>query len=167
VAVIATPGSTAAAIAAKAATTTIPIIFSGGGNPVQTGLVASLNRPGGNVTGISSMNVELGAKRLGLLHELVPSAARFFVLINPKNPFAEAFVTDVRTAAMGRQIEVVSASTNLDIDTAFAILVLEPTHSWSVQTRCSSAAACNSPRWRRATRCPQSTPSVKMSKPAG
>jgi putative ABC transport system substrate-binding protein len=123
VAVIATPGSTAAAIAAKAATTTIPIIFSGGGNPVQTGLVASLNRPGGNVTGISSMNVELGAKRLGLLHELVPSAARFFVLINPKNPFAEAFVTDVRTAAMGRQIEVVSASTNLDIDTAFAILV--------------------------------------------
>ena len=122
-AVIATPGSTAAAIAAKAATTTIPIIFSGGGNPVQAGLVASLNRPGGNVTGISSMNVELGAKRLGLLHELVPSAARFFVLINPKNPFAEAFVTDVRTAAMGRQIEVVSASTNLDIDTAFAILV--------------------------------------------
>ena len=122
VAVIATV-NTGSALAAKAATTTIPIIFSGGGNPVQTGLVASLNRPGGNVTGISSMNVELGAKRLGLLHELVPSAARFFVLINPKNPFAEAFVTDVQTAAMGRQIEVVSASTNFDIDTAFAILV--------------------------------------------
>jgi putative ABC transport system substrate-binding protein len=125
VAVIATPGSTAAASAAKSATTTIPIVFSGGGDPVQTGLVASLNRPGGNVTGVSSMSGELGAKRLGLLQELVPRAARFVLLVNPNNPLAEAFVTDVRAAgaAIGRQIEVLTASTSRDIDTAFAMLV--------------------------------------------
>jgi putative tryptophan/tyrosine transport system substrate-binding protein len=124
VAVIATPGSTAAASAAKSATSTIPIVFSGGGDPVQTGLVASLNRPGGNVTGVSSMSGELGAKRLGLLQELVPRAARFAVLINPNNPLAEAFVTDVRAAAaaIGRQIQVLTASTSRDIDTAFAML---------------------------------------------
>jgi putative ABC transport system substrate-binding protein len=125
VAVIATPGSTAAAAAAKSATTTIPIVFSGGGDPVQTGLVASLNRPGGNVTGVSSMSGELGAKRLELLQELVPRAARFAVLVNPNNPLAEAFVTDVRAAAaaIGRQIEVFTAGTGRDIDTAFTMLL--------------------------------------------
>ena len=125
VAVIVTPGSTAAAAAAKSATTTIPIVFSAGGDPVQTGLVASLNRPGGNVTGVSSMSGELGAKRLGLLQELVPPAARFAVLVNPNNPLATAFVTDLRAAAaaIGRQIEVLTASTSHDIDTAFAMLV--------------------------------------------
>jgi len=125
VAVIATPGSTAAASAAKAATTTIPIVFSGGGDPVQTGLVASLNRPGGNVTGVSSMSGELGAKRLGLLQELVPRAAHFVMLVNPNNPLAEAFVTEVRAAGMaiGRQIEVLTASASRDIETAFAMLV--------------------------------------------
>jgi len=122
VSVIVTPGSTAAAAAAKSAITTIPIVFSGGGDPVQTGLVASLNRPGGNVTGVSSMAGELGAKRLGLLQELVPRAKRFAVLTNPNNRFAKAFVTDVRAAAaaMGLQIEVFTASTSHDIDTAFA-----------------------------------------------
>ena len=97
-----------------------------GADPVKIGLVASLNRPGGNVTGISDIGVELGAKRLGLLHELLPGAARFAVLVNPDNPFiTEPFVTEVRTAAsaIGRQIEVVTASTNSDIDTAFATLV--------------------------------------------
>src|SRR5262245_4921585 len=125
VSVIVTPGSTAAAAAAKSATTTIPIVFSGGGDPVQIGLVASLNRPGGNVTGVSSMVGELGAKQLGLLQELVPRAARFAVLVNPNNPLANAFVTDVRAAAaaIGRQIEVLTASTSNDIDTAFAMLV--------------------------------------------
>ena len=125
VAVIATPGSAAAAVAAKSATTTIPIVFSGGGDPVQTGLVAGLNRPGGNVTGVSSMSGELGTKRMGLLQELVPRAARLAVLINPNNPLAEAFVGDIRAAApsIGRQIEVVTASTSRDIDTAFATLV--------------------------------------------
>jgi putative tryptophan/tyrosine transport system substrate-binding protein len=125
VAVIATPGSTAAAAAAKSATTTIPIVFSAGGDPVQTGLVASLNRPGGNITGASSMSGELGAKRLGLLQELVPRAARFAVLVNPNNPLVEAFVTDLRAAgaATGRQTEVLTASTSRDIETAFAMLV--------------------------------------------
>jgi putative tryptophan/tyrosine transport system substrate-binding protein len=125
VAVIAAAASTAAAVAAKAATKTIPIVFSGGGDPVQTGLVASLNRPGGNVTGISSMNVELGAKRLGFLHELLPSATRFAVLVNPNSPLTEPFVADVRAAAgaIGRSIEVLTASTNREIDAAFANLV--------------------------------------------
>jgi putative tryptophan/tyrosine transport system substrate-binding protein len=125
VAAIATPGSTAAAAAAKAETATIPIVFSAGGDPVQTGLVASLNRPGGNVTGVSSMSGELGAKRLGLLQELVPSAAQFAVLVNLNNPLTEAFVVDVRAAAaaLRRQTEVLSASTSHDIDLAFAMLI--------------------------------------------
>jgi putative ABC transport system substrate-binding protein len=126
VAVIATPANTPAAFAAKAATTEIPIVFQIGGDPVQAGLVASLNRPGGNVTGVTSMNLELAAKQFGLVHALLPGAVRFAVLVNPDNPFiAEATITDVRAAAMpiGRQIEVLTASTNRDIDTAFAILL--------------------------------------------
>jgi len=126
VAVIVTPGSTAATLAAKAATATIPIVFVTGADPVKIGLVASLNRPGGNATGINDFGVEIGAKRLGLLHELLPGATRFGVLVNPDNPFiTESFVTQLQTAAsaIGRQIEVVTASTNGDIDTAFATLV--------------------------------------------
>jgi putative tryptophan/tyrosine transport system substrate-binding protein len=126
VAVIATPGSTAATLAAKAATATIPIVFVIGADPVKIGLVASLNRPGGNATGINDFGVRIGAKRLGLLHELLPGAARFGVLVNPDNPFiTESFVTELQTAAsaIGRQIEVVTASTNADIDRAFLTLV--------------------------------------------
>jgi putative ABC transport system substrate-binding protein len=124
--VIVTPVSTAATLAAKAATATIPIVFVIGADPVKIGLVASLNRPGGNATGISDIGVELGAKRLALLHELLPGAARFAVLVNPDNPFiTEPFVTELQTAAsaIGRQIEVAAASTNSEIDTAFATLV--------------------------------------------
>jgi putative ABC transport system substrate-binding protein len=126
VAVIVTPVSTAATLAAKAATATIPIVFVIGADPVKIGLVHSLNRPGGNATGISDVGVELGAKRLGLLHDLLPAAGRFSVLVNPDNPFiTEPFVTELRTAAsaVGQQIEVITASTNSDIDTAFATLV--------------------------------------------
>jgi putative ABC transport system substrate-binding protein len=126
VAVIVTPGNTAATLAAKAATATISIVFTIGTDPVKIGLVASLNRPGSNATGISDFGVALAAKRLGLLHELLPGAARFGVLVNPDNPFpTESFVTELQTAAsaIGRQIEVVTASTNGDIDTAFATLV--------------------------------------------
>jgi putative ABC transport system substrate-binding protein len=125
VAVIVTPGSTAATLAAKAATATIPIVFIIGADPVKIGLVASLARPGGNATGINDFGVEIGAKRLGLLHELLPGAARFGVLVNPDNPFiTESFVTELQAAAsaIGRQIEVVTASTNGNIDTAFATL---------------------------------------------
>jgi putative tryptophan/tyrosine transport system substrate-binding protein len=137
VAVIVTPGSTAATLAAKAATPTIPIVFLSAVDPVKTGLVASLNRPGGNVTGVSDIGVELAAKRLGLLHELLPGAARFALLVNPDNPgITEAFVTEAQTAAsaIGRQIEVVTASTNGDIDRAFATLVNKRADAFLVST---------------------------------
>ncbi|HKD36602.1 MAG TPA: ABC transporter substrate-binding protein, partial [Pirellulales bacterium] len=123
VAVIVTPISTAAALAAKAATSTIPIVFAIGADPVKSGLVASFNRPGGNATGVSDIGVELAAKRLGLLHELLPGAASFAVLVNPDNPsISNPFVAEVQAAAaaIGRQIEVVTAATNSDIDMAFA-----------------------------------------------
>jgi putative tryptophan/tyrosine transport system substrate-binding protein len=137
VAIIVTPGSTAATLAAKAATTTIPIVFLSAVDPVKTGLVASLNRPGGNVTGVSDIGVQLAAKRLGLLHELLPGAARFALLVNPGNPgVTEPFVTEVQTAAsvIGRQIEVVVASTNSDIDKAFVTLLNKRAEALIVST---------------------------------
>jgi putative tryptophan/tyrosine transport system substrate-binding protein len=126
VAVIATPFNTPASLAAKAATTTIPIVFGIGTDAVQVGLVASFNRPGGNITGVSGMNVELGSKRLGLLHELLPGGSRIAVLVNPNTPhIARPFTEDVQAAATstGQHIEVLTAGTNRDIDTAFARLV--------------------------------------------
>ena len=125
VAVIVAPQSTAAVMAAKAATRTIPIVFGTGSDPVQAGLVTSLNRPGGNITGITFMNVDITAKRLGLLHELLPNATRFAVLINPTNSvIAETMVTEAKAAAsaMGWQVEIVKASTNREIDVAFATI---------------------------------------------
>jgi putative ABC transport system substrate-binding protein len=123
VAVIATPGSTQAALAAKAATTTIPIVFSTGVDPVQVGLVASLNRPGGNVTGVNYMQVELAAKQLGLLHELLPTAKRFTVVVNPNNPFVvRSAVVELEEAAssIGAQIEVLRVSSYAELDDALA-----------------------------------------------
>jgi putative ABC transport system substrate-binding protein len=128
VAVIATPGSTTAAIAAKAATTTIPIVFGVSEDPVKLGLVASLARPGGNATGINQFNGEVAAKRLGLLHELVPAAVRVAVLLNPTNATnAETTLRDVQEAArsMGLQIHVLNAGTSREIDAAFAALARE------------------------------------------
>jgi len=125
VAVIVTPVSTEAAHAAKAVTTAIPIVFSAGTDPVVAGLVASFNRPGGNITGIHYMSGELGAKRLALLHELRPEAKRLCLLVNPNNPLAaEAVTKDVTAAAasIGRPIEVLTAGSYRDIDTAFASL---------------------------------------------
>ena len=126
VAVIVTPISTPATLAAKAATSTIPIVFVIGADPVKLGLVVSLNRPGGNATGISDVGVQLGAKRLALLQELMPSAERFAALVNPDNPgITESFVSELQTAAsvIGRKIEVVTASTNSGIDTAFGMMM--------------------------------------------
>jgi putative tryptophan/tyrosine transport system substrate-binding protein len=123
VAVIATPGSTQAALAAKAATTTIPIVFSTGVDPVQVGLVASLNRPGGNVTGVNYMQVELAAKQLGLLHELLPTAKRFTVVVNPNNPpIVRSAVVELEKAAssIGAQIEVLRVSSYAELDDALA-----------------------------------------------
>jgi putative ABC transport system substrate-binding protein len=122
VAVIVAPTNIATALAAKAATTTIPIVFNTGGDPVRAGLVASLSRPGGNVTGVSYMNLELGAKRLGLLQEMLPKAVRFAVLVDRNTPLTDAAVADLQAAASGRDIEVLAAATNSDIVPAFATL---------------------------------------------
>jgi putative ABC transport system substrate-binding protein len=128
VAVIATPGSTPAAIAAKAATTSIPIVFAAGGDPVELGLVGSLNRPGGNVTGATSLNADVAAKRLGLLHELVPRAARFVTLVNPTSALTRPFTKDLEAgaASLGLHVEVLNASTDREIEAAFASLTQQP-----------------------------------------
>jgi putative ABC transport system substrate-binding protein len=128
VAVIATPNGTPIAIAAKAATATIPVVFGVAEDPVKLGLVASLARPGGNMTGINFFTSEVSAKRLGLLHELVPKAARVAVLVNPANaPSTAAALRDAQEAAriIGLQIEVLNASTIREIDAAFATLARE------------------------------------------
>lgn len=128
VTVIATPGSTAAAVVAKAATAAIPVVFSSGTDPVDLGLVASLSRPGGNVTGSTSLNAELAAKRLGLFRDLVPKASRYFTLVKPTSELAAPFVKDLRGAAasLGLQIEVLNANTAEEIDAAFAGMPAAP-----------------------------------------
>jgi putative tryptophan/tyrosine transport system substrate-binding protein len=126
VSVIATPGSAAAALAAKAAAQTIPIVFGVAEDPVKLGLVASLARPGGNVTGINYFAAEVTAKRLGLLHELLPAAARIAVLVNPANVTAASSTradAELAARADGLQTQLYEASTSQDIDTAFATLV--------------------------------------------
>ncbi|MGC2046163.1 MAG: ABC transporter substrate-binding protein, partial [Pseudolabrys sp.] len=127
VAVIATPGGLPT-LAAKAATATIPIVFGVGDDPVRLGLVASLARPGGNATGINFFIQEANAKRLRLLHELVPTAVRIAALVNPRNAsVAEATVREVQNAgpSMGLQIQIINASTIGEIDAAFATLARE------------------------------------------
>jgi putative ABC transport system substrate-binding protein len=127
VAVFVTTGGAAAAFAAKAATTTIPIVFVTAEDPVRAGLVASLARPGGNLTGINFFSAELVAKRLELLRELVPAAARVAVLVNPTGPTVETTLKDVEPAAraLGLQIQVLNASTGREINAAFATFVRE------------------------------------------
>jgi putative tryptophan/tyrosine transport system substrate-binding protein len=126
VAVIATPASNPAALAAKAATTTIPIVFGVGADPVKLGLVASLARPGGNATGINFFSADITAKRLGLLHDLVPKATRIAALVNPGNASSdEATQRDLPEAAraIGLQVELLNAGTSRDIEAAFAAMV--------------------------------------------
>jgi putative ABC transport system substrate-binding protein len=115
---------TPSAIAAKAVTTTIPIVFAIGGDPVKLGLVASLNRPGGNVTGVTFLIASLAAKQLGLLHELLPGAERIAVLVDPKFSTTESFVTEVRTgaSAISKKIEILYAGSSGDIDAVFTSL---------------------------------------------
>jgi putative tryptophan/tyrosine transport system substrate-binding protein len=128
VAVIAAIGGIPSALAAKAATTTIPIVFLVGVDPVRLGLVSSLPRPGGNLTGINVINSELASKRLELLRALVPGAIRIGVLVDPTNASGtDATLRDVGAAArtMGLQIQVLNASTSLELDAAFATLVRE------------------------------------------
>jgi ABC-type uncharacterized transport system substrate-binding protein len=125
VAVIIATGGTAPALAAKAATTTIPIVFSVTDDPVALGLVASLARPGGNATGVTFLLAELGAKQLGLLRELVPAATRIGLLVNPNNTTSQAQASDVVAAAsgVGGTIDIVRASDSREIEAAFAALV--------------------------------------------
>jgi putative ABC transport system substrate-binding protein len=117
--------NSAAAVAAKAVTSTVPIVFDTGFDPIELGLVASLNRPGGNLTGVSNLNVELGPKRLELARELVPSATIIALLVNPTNPNAKSLLTDHQAAArtFGLELHVLSASNERDFDAVFANLI--------------------------------------------
>jgi ABC-type uncharacterized transport system substrate-binding protein len=150
--VIVSPGSAPAALVAKAATSTIPIVFETGADPVRVGIVASLNRPGGNVTGVTALSFELGPKRLELLHELVPSARRIAALVNPAaGENAEVQTRDLQAAArtLGVELAVLRASKDDEVEAAFAelrrsgagALVIVPTFS-------PTAAGSNSRHWR-------------------
>jgi putative ABC transport system substrate-binding protein len=124
--VLAAMGSTSVALTAKAITTTVPIVFLNGADPVQLGLVSSLNRPGGNVTGINVLSAELGAKRLALMHELLPAATRFAVLVPLfDNPAVQVVVKEMQAAAasIGGDLKVISAGSNDEVDEAFATIV--------------------------------------------
>src|ERR1700741_1778486 len=129
VALIVAGGGDRPALAAKAATTTIPIVFTGSDDPVGFGLVTSLNRPGGNVTGVSLFTSELEVKRFALLRELAPTIPRIVMLVNPNNPTAEPNVRDVEAAAraVGQQIDVLRAGSERDIDSAFWTMVAQRT----------------------------------------
>jgi putative ABC transport system substrate-binding protein len=122
--VIVTTGGIPSALAAKAATTTIPIVFTVGSDPIEVGLVASLNRPGGNITGVSILNVELAPKRLELLHELLPMATSMALLVNPSNPNAETQSKELQAAAhtLGLELHVLHASAERDFEAVFAAL---------------------------------------------
>jgi len=125
VAVIVVAGTTAAALAAKAATQTIPIVFNIGSDPVEVGLVTSLARPGGNITGVSQVFFTMAGKRLELLHELVPASAAVALLVNPTNPYTESEIREVQTraSALGLQLHVLNATNDSDLETAFMSLV--------------------------------------------
>jgi putative ABC transport system substrate-binding protein len=124
VAVIATSGGAQSALAAKSATSTIPIVFNSALDPVKLGLVASLSRPGGNITGVANVSGALEVKRLEMLRELVPTATRITYLVNPTDPGTKTFLNDVQSAAQKTaiRVRVVNASSEAEIDTAFAAI---------------------------------------------
>jgi ABC-type uncharacterized transport system substrate-binding protein len=117
-------GNTPSALAAKAATTTVPIVFATGSDPVREGLVTSINRPGGNVTGVSFISVDLGAKQLGLLRELRPGTARIAVLVDPKWPLTERFLSELRAGALavGQQLIVLDVGSDREIEIALTMV---------------------------------------------
>jgi putative ABC transport system substrate-binding protein len=129
-------GGSGSVLAVKAATTTIPIIFSTGADPVQLGFVASLNRPGGNVTGINDMNSVLTSKRFSIISELLPRATRFALLINPSGGQADTAIDEIKTAASAanRQIDIVYAATSHEIDVSFTSLTERHTEALLVHT---------------------------------
>jgi len=125
VAIIVAPGGAPGALAAKSATTTIPIVFEMGADPVAVGVVGNLNRPGGNLTGVSSLNVQVTPKRLEILHEVVPTAAEVAVLVNPTSPTTDSQLQNLQAAAraFSLQLHVLHASTERDFDAAFVTLL--------------------------------------------
>jgi putative ABC transport system substrate-binding protein len=169
---------TAAAIAAKSVTAVVPIVFASGGDAPREGLVASLNRPGSNVTGVTMLSSEIGGKQLGLLHQLVPEARRIAVLVDPHWPYTEPFLQDVRTAAaaIGKRIDVLSASTAGDMDAVFAGFAQKPADALLVGPSAlvnnrrvqlvTLAAASSSSRWPPTTGCRRSMPCASRPKPA-
>jgi putative tryptophan/tyrosine transport system substrate-binding protein len=161
-------GGDAAALAAKAATTTIPIVFVTGSDPVALGLVASLNRPGANLTGSVNLAAELAPKQLQLLRELLPNAARFGFLADPASPPTQSALPDLQTAArtLGLELVVVNARTAISQWPSQVFRNSALVRSWSATVPSSAAAWNNSRRWRPAMRCPRSTHTVSTPSPA-
>jgi putative tryptophan/tyrosine transport system substrate-binding protein len=159
--------STPSALAAKSATSTIPIIFTTAADPVAAGLVTSLNRPGGNLTGVTTLNLELAPKRLELLREMVPTATIIALLVNPTDPIAETQSRELQAAArtLGLQLDVLHASTERDFDTVFATLVQLRASALIIGTdilfinRSGQLAALT-------TRCPRSRTIANLLRPA-
>jgi putative ABC transport system substrate-binding protein len=167
VAVIVAAG-TAAALVAKATTTTIPIIFSAGGDPVALGLVASLNRPGGNLTGATGLQAELAPKRLQLVHDLVPDAGRFGVLADPAFPDIQSTTADLQAAALMLGLQLVLVNTRpIAISNRRSQLFRNSmlVRSWSATVASSAGAWNKSRRWRPAMRCPRSSHTVSTPLP--
>jgi ABC-type uncharacterized transport system substrate-binding protein len=162
-------GSLPAALAAKAATTTIPIVFTMGADPVKLGVVASLSHPGGNVTGVYQFFGALGGKRLELIRELVPTASLIAVLTNPKNPNSEDHLADVRAAAhaMGQRILVFPVSAEGEIESAFASIAQQGANALLVADPFFSTGVIRSSRRRTAARCPRPTTRASSPRPAG
>jgi putative ABC transport system substrate-binding protein len=154
------------AFAVKMATSAIPIVFSVGSDPVKLGLVESLNRPGGNVTGVNYLTQELGPKRLGLLRELMPAGADVFVLVNPKSPATESALQDMHAAASAVGHRSFQSCTRATIRSSMQRFRQwrkgGPRPSCSSPTRCSLAGACNWLRWRRVTPFRQSAPHANL-----
>ena len=159
-------GNLAPALAAKATTTTVPIVFVTGGDPVQDGLVANLNRPGGNVTGVSFFGSVVGTKRLELLRQLVPGATTIAVLVNPENPNTKADRRDVQAAALaiGQELIVLDARSVRDIETAFATFVQRGAGALLAGGGAFLNPIGNgSSHWRLAMRCRRAMPSARPS----